>query len=91
MNITELAEQVATAHELDKAQTRKVIEAALKAVVDAAKGGAEVTLPGFGKFKVTADHRRAGCRASPGTRLPTGWFSPAARGWPGAPARRTAA
>lgn len=38
MNITGLAEQVATAHELDKAQTRKVIEATLKAVVRAWPG-----------------------------------------------------
>ena len=66
MNIAELAERVATEQSLDKAQTRKVIEAALKAVVDAAKGGAEVTLPGFGKFKV---QDRPGARgAQPGHR-----------------------
>jgi len=60
MNIAELADQVATQQSLDKAQTRKVIEAALKAVVDAAKGGAEVALPGFGKFKVQDRPEREG-------------------------------
>src|SRR3954469_21618292 len=45
---------------LDRAQTRKVIEAALKVVVTAAKDGAEVSLPGFGKFKVQDRPERAG-------------------------------
>jgi DNA-binding protein HU-beta len=60
MNITELAERVATKQSLDKGQTRKVIEAALQAVVDAAKGGDEVALPGFGKFKVQDRPEREG-------------------------------
>ena len=51
MNITELAERVATEQDLDKAQARKVIETTLKAVVEAAKDGTEVSLNGFGKFK----------------------------------------
>ncbi len=60
MNITELAERVATEQSLDKAQARKVIEATLKAVIDTAKGGDEVTLPGFGKFKVQDRPEREG-------------------------------
>lgn len=60
MNIAELAERVAAEQSLDKAQARKVIEAALKAVVEVAKGGAEVTLPGFGKFKVQDRPEREG-------------------------------
>ena len=60
MNIGELVECVAEEQGLDRAQTRKVIEAALKAVVAAAKGGAEVSLPGFGKFKVQDRPERAG-------------------------------
>jgi len=60
MNIAELADRVATQQSLDKTQARKVIEATLKAVVDAAKGGAEVALPGFGKFKVQDRPEREG-------------------------------
>lgn len=37
---------------MDKKLTKGVIEAALKAVVEAAKGGADVNLAGFGRFKV---------------------------------------
>ncbi len=50
MNITELAAQVAATQSMDKNQTRKVVEATLKAVVEAAAGGAEMSVPGFGKF-----------------------------------------
>ena len=46
MDVSELAERVAAE------QARKMIEAALMAVVEAAKGGDEVRLAGFGKFKV---------------------------------------
>ncbi len=60
MNIVELAERVAAEQDLDKTQARKVIEATLKVVVDAAKGGAEVALPGFGKFKVQDRPEREG-------------------------------
>ncbi len=69
MNIAELAERVATEQSLDKAQTRKVIEAALKAVVDAAKGGAEVTLPGLGKFKVQDRPEREGRHPATGAAM----------------------
>ena len=67
MNITELAERVATEQSLDKQQARKVIEATLKAVVEAAKGGAEVALPGFGKFRVQDRPEREGLSRSWGS------------------------
>jgi len=60
MNIAQLADQIAAKQNLDKGQARKVIEATLKAVVNAAKGGAEVALPGFGKFKVQDRPEREG-------------------------------
>ena len=60
MNITELAERVATEQDLDKAQARKVIEATLKAVVDAAKDGDEVKIGGFGSFKAQERAEREG-------------------------------
>lgn len=60
MNITELAARVATEQDVDKAHARRMIEATLKAVVDAAKDGDEVALPGFGKFKVQSRPEREG-------------------------------
>ncbi len=60
MNITELAAQVAATQSMDKNQTRKVVEATLKAVVEAAAGGAEVSVPGFGKFKAQDRPEREG-------------------------------
>ncbi len=69
MNIAELADRVATEQRLDKGQARKVIEATLKVVVDAAKGGAEVTLPGFGKFKVQDRPEREGRNPATGAAM----------------------
>ncbi len=69
MNIAELAERVATEQSLDKGQARRVIEATLKVVVDAAKGGAEVSLPGFGKFKVQDRPEREGRNPATGASM----------------------
>jgi len=69
MNITELADRIATEQSLDKGQARKVIEATLKAVVEAAKDGAEVSLPGFGKFKVQDRPEREGRNPATGAAM----------------------
>jgi len=60
MKIAELADQVATAHELPKAEAKRVVETVLKAIAEAAAGGAEVQLAGFGKFKVQDKPARQG-------------------------------
>ena len=60
MNVTEMAEQIATKHGVEKKQARTVVEAVFKAVVDAATKGEEVSIPGFGKFKVAAREARQG-------------------------------
>jgi len=69
MNITDLADRIATEQSLDKSQARKVIEATLKAVVAAAKDGAEVSLPGFGKFKVQDRPEREGRNPATGAAM----------------------
>ncbi len=69
MNTAELAERVAMKQSLDQSQARKVIEATLKAVVDAAKDGAEVSLPGFGKFRVQDRSERQGRNPATGEAL----------------------
>lgn len=60
MNITELTDHLASARNLSKADARQTIDVVLQAIVEAAKGGAEVSLPGFGKFKVQDKPAREG-------------------------------
>lgn len=60
MNVVELAEQIASQHGVDKKQARQMVEGVFKAVVDAATNGQEVSIPGFGKFKVAAREARQG-------------------------------
>lgn len=52
MNTAELADRVAQEHGLNKAQAKAMIDTVLNAITEAASTGTEVSLPGFGKFKV---------------------------------------
>ena len=60
MNTAELAEHIATGHEMNKSQAKQVVEAVFAAIVQAASKGEEVSLPGFGKFKVAEREARQG-------------------------------
>jgi len=60
MNVTELAEQIASKHGVEKKQARQLVEGVFQAVVQAAQKGDEVSIPGFGKFKVAARDARQG-------------------------------
>ena len=60
MTRTELIEDVATAQGATKADVKKIIDAALAAIADAASRGDEVSLAGFGKFKVRQSAAREG-------------------------------
>ena len=61
MNTAELADQIASNHtSLNKSQAKQVVEAVFAAIVDAAAKGDEVSVPGFGKFKVTSREARQG-------------------------------
>src|SRR6266481_2892662 len=52
MNSSELVIIVAEAHDLSKAQAQAILDSVLKSIVKAAASDDEVSLPGFGKFKV---------------------------------------
>ena len=52
MNVQELADRLAGAHGVSKADARAMIDTITTAIAAAAKSGDEVALPGFGKFKV---------------------------------------
>nr|WP_303393674.1 MULTISPECIES: HU family DNA-binding protein [unclassified Sphingobium] len=52
MNNSELAEALTADHGLTKADARKLVDALFGAIADAAARGDEISLNGFGKFKV---------------------------------------
>ena len=60
MNNAELADRLAASQELGKAEARRLLDAVLATIVDAAKSGEEVALSGFGRFKVTDRAARQG-------------------------------
>ena len=66
MNTSELIEKVAADNGLTKAAAKTVVDGVFKAIADAAAGGQEVNLPGFGKFKVQARPARQGRNPSTG-------------------------
>jgi DNA-binding protein HU-beta len=52
MNNSELADILASNHELTKADARKLVDGVFDAIADDAAKGDEISLNGFGKFKV---------------------------------------
>ena len=60
MNNSDLADKIAAEHGLTKADSRKVVDAVFAAITDAAAKGEEVSLNGFGKFKVKDSPAREG-------------------------------
>jgi DNA-binding protein HU-beta len=60
MNTTDLTERVAAEQGVAKEHTKKILDSALAAIAAAASAGEEVTLAGFGRFKVTDRAERQG-------------------------------
>jgi DNA-binding protein HU-beta len=69
MNTNDLIAQIAEAHGVSKAQAKSIVDDILKNIVDAAASGAEVSLPGFGKFKVKATPEREGRNPGSGEKI----------------------
>lgn len=65
----EIADKIATDQSLTKAQAKSVVESVFKQIADAAKGGAETNIPGFGKFKVKETPAREGRNPSTGATI----------------------
>ncbi len=65
MKTSELIDYVASEAGIEKSSAKKAVEAVLAGIVEAAKKGEEVNLPGFGKFKVKDSPARQG--RNPGT------------------------
>jgi DNA-binding protein HU-beta len=60
VNSSELTDQVASTSGLTKADAKKIIDGIFAAIGDAAAKGDEVSIPGFGKFKVKNSPARDG-------------------------------
>ncbi|AZI37800.1 DNA-binding protein HU [Caenibius tardaugens NBRC 16725] len=60
MNNAELTELVAAANNLTKADAKKIVDSVFGAIADAAAKGDEISLNGFGKFKVKHTPAREG-------------------------------
>ncbi|QOT74517.1 HU family DNA-binding protein (plasmid) [Sphingobium fuliginis] len=69
MNNTDLAEALAADHGLTKADARKYVDAVFSSVAGAAAKGDEVSLNGFGKFKVKDSPAREGRNPSTGATI----------------------
>lgn len=61
MNTSDIIDRVAAADDkLTKAQAKQIVDGVFAAIRDAAISGEEVSLPGFGKFKVQNKPARQG-------------------------------
>jgi DNA-binding protein HU-beta len=69
MNNNDLAERLAADNGLTKADARKLVDAVFAAIADAASKGEEVSLNGFGKFKVKDSPAREGRNPSTGATI----------------------
>ena len=69
MNNADIAEQIAAGHGLTKTDARKVVDAVFAAVAAAAAKGDEISVSGFGKFKVKASAEREGRNPSTGATI----------------------
>ena len=66
MNTSELIDAVAAANSITKAYAKKVVETVFEVIAGAAAKGDEVSVNGFGKFKVKESAAREG--RNPSTR-----------------------
>lgn len=63
---TEIADKIAAEHNLPRAQAKAVLEGIFQAIAHAAAADEEVSVPGFGKFKLKSSPERQGRNPSTG-------------------------
>ena len=69
MNTSELIAKIAEANDMSKAQAKPLIDAFLKELIAEAVAGGEISLPGFGKFKVKESPEREGRNPATGEKI----------------------
>ena len=66
---SDLVDQIAATHDLPKTQAKAILESILKGISDAAAKGEEVSLNGFGKFKIQNKPERDGRNPATGAAM----------------------
>jgi DNA-binding protein HU-beta len=69
MNNADLADKIAAAQNMTKADAKKIVDGVFEAIAAAASKGEEVSLNGFGKFKVKDSPAREGRNPSTGATI----------------------
>ena len=69
MNLIEIADHISASHEMPKNEAKKLVQAVFDQLSEAAEKGDEVSIPGFGKFKVTAREARTGRNPATGATI----------------------
>ena len=69
MKTADLIDHVAREVGMEKSAAKKAIEAVFAGIVDAAKTGEEINLPGFGRFKVKDSPARQGRNPATGATI----------------------
>ncbi len=69
MNKAELIEHLAAKNTLSKADSRRIVETLLEAIVSTVKKGGSVVIPGFGSFKQHARSARNGVNPATGAKI----------------------
>jgi DNA-binding protein HU-beta len=65
----DIADKLSSEHGLTKAQGKAIVEGVLSAIAEAAAAGEEISLPGFGKFKVKHSPERSGRNPATGATM----------------------
>jgi DNA-binding protein HU-beta len=69
MNMSELVTKIAEANSVSKAQAQAIVDSMLNSIMSAAANGEEISLPGFGKFKVKETPEREGRSPTSGEKI----------------------
>lgn len=68
-NNTDIADAIASSHDIAKSEAKKLVDAVFGVIADAAAKGEEISLNGFGKFKVKDQPERQGRNPSTGAAI----------------------
>jgi DNA-binding protein HU-beta len=69
MNTSERVTKIAEANSVSKTQAQVIVDSMLKSIMSAAANGEEISLPGFGKFKVKETPEREGRNPASGAKI----------------------
>lgn len=69
MNTSELVTKIAEENSVSKTQAQAIVDSMLKSIMSAAANGEEISLPGFGKFKVKEAPEREGRNPANGEKI----------------------